>query len=661
MFRRAAVISLLLTTSGCFSLAGLSTRSEARLDTREALTLTAAKLRPASPAPRWERLLSEPEVDVIVELPANKVLIGTVGVEVTDSYTVAVYQPRLGPYLCVDSGTGQILWEHARDGTLDDHYDVLATTPRLIIDHRGPRGRTLSGLEIDSGNESWSRAIAEGAEVIVAEKEGLLIISGDAEAPLFAIDAATAERRWTAKEEQPWAGATLMIHGTTLFELGERVRARTLLGGEKLWSSSKLGINAGVAAPLVVQDKLIVASNEAVISLDLSSGSTRWHKRLSKLPLANVVSGSTLVSYLSAGPNEDRLVALNLKNGSLLWEKPLKEVALSAAVASGNRLAFTTASTFELWDLLSGRVIASHSLPGLVLLERPADHVVFRDGQVVYVSDRAVGAFRASDGAPVYDYPLRGVADFSPTVIAKTVRYLKAKQGVSSPATPPEKISAVSELAAPAKAEAISARQWANLLASRQDVSSQTQLSALQSAHRAEVTAARTEFAVAAGAAAGAVIGTFIFAALDELKQEAVETYLERREAALAIAMRSYRESVVGFYHLRPVRLHLGDGLLVIDLRDGSWCELPVSPYDGMVGEYALLGAQPAKVIANQLITKGITLDPESFEVDELSVGVTTVKRSLFAFTLDELPMETARRYQSQTQGRTIFPEEVTP
>jgi outer membrane protein assembly factor BamB len=101
--------------------------------------------------------------------------------------------------------------------------------------------------------------------------------------------------------------------------------------GRPLWRSSSLG--AGVGAPAVVGDILLVSLNDAVGALDAETGTLLWRRAERSLRFGPVPAGNGFLLVAKDQPQGETVSLRELTDGSTKWQTPVHACLSPPAVA----------------------------------------------------------------------------------------------------------------------------------------------------------------------------------------------------------------------------------------------------------------------------------------------------------------------------------------
>jgi hypothetical protein len=147
--------------------------------------------------------------------------------------------------------------------------------------------------------------------------------------------------------------------------------------------------------------------------------------------------------------------------------------------------------------------------------------------------------------------------------------------------------------------------------------------------------------ALAAAASAGAQIGA-------NLVRAANESVAGRARLRLEIASQMHRRALAGRYVLLPFSNRLCSGLLVVDLENGHWAEVPLSPSEGFLRTFMYFDMTLAAVTpvgGGWLVAKGIGFERDAWTPDDAFYAVTTARRSMFGIRMADLTFRPPERH----------------
>lgn len=212
--------------------------------------------------------------------------------------------------------TGELEWQYRakRDLTREAELSLYAAPRAIIRDDQAILGfsnGTLVAVELETGEEVWSRSVGEGrypdivADPVIAGTD--LYTSGYFR-PLVAIDLPTRNIRWrldvgganaVAVAEQD--GARVIYHPGT----DGKLRAVAALTGAETWAWDS-GTTGALTSPVQTEAGLLVGSSEGSVYLvDPKTGEERWrwHERwrLQGVSATPAIEGRQLLFVSNAG------------------------------------------------------------------------------------------------------------------------------------------------------------------------------------------------------------------------------------------------------------------------------------------------------------------------------------------------------------------------
>jgi len=221
--------------------------------------------------------------------------------------------------VALDATTGTLAWQYRgrRDLTRQAELSLYAAPRATVLEDQvvlGFSSGTLAGVDLDTGEELWQRAIGEGRYPdLVADPVAIgtdLLTSGYFR-PLVALDLATRNPRWRVEAgaahpvavDERDAAAVIYHPGTD-----GKLRAIAALTGASLWTWDS-GSSGALTTPRITEAGLLVASSDGALYLvDAASGTQvwEWHE-------------SWLLNGVSSVPAVSGRQLLFLSNGGVLY------------------------------------------------------------------------------------------------------------------------------------------------------------------------------------------------------------------------------------------------------------------------------------------------------------------------------------------------------
>ncbi|QGA83196.1 PQQ-binding-like beta-propeller repeat protein [Halomicrobium sp. LC1Hm] len=197
-------------------------------------------------------------------------------------------------------------------------------TGRGTADVTGP-GRTL--------DERWSVTFDSGAGDPAIASETVAVVG---RTELFALDAATGERRWSFEigltdETSP---APTVQDGRVYATPGDGYAYALSTDGEFQWSTQLTdGNGSGVATPRPAGETLVIADQSRIAGVDPETGEEQWSATLEGTILGVVTDGE--YAYAGVLSSDQSLVALDTATGDRVWSYDALENAHGPAVVDG--------------------------------------------------------------------------------------------------------------------------------------------------------------------------------------------------------------------------------------------------------------------------------------------------------------------------------------
>jgi eukaryotic-like serine/threonine-protein kinase len=235
-----------------------------------------------------------------------------------------------------------------------------------------------------------------------------ILYTGSGDGTLYAVDVQTGEKLWATggfsqlENSGAVAGDTLVIGG-----YDGRVRALDRHTGEVLWSFDTVSFVQ--ASPLIMDDRVYVATDHAIYALDLLTGKLQWQAPTGK---EGAYMGPPAYEdgtiYTTGGKY---LLALDSTNGKELWRIEHSDMFTALAVANGliyvgnfdgYFYAFDQETGVEKWKVQSGGLFWAG----------PAV-----DGTTVYAgNDDLVYALKAQTGEQIWKFQMAGNSVSEPMI-----------------------------------------------------------------------------------------------------------------------------------------------------------------------------------------------------------------------------------------------------
>ena len=235
-----------------------------------------------------------------------------------------------------------------------------------------------------------------------------ILYTGSGDGVLYAVDLQTRQKIWSAggfsalENSGAVAGDMLVIGG-----YDGRLRTLDRHTGELLWSFNT--VSPVQASPLIVEDRVYVATDHALYALDLQSGQLQWQ-----------APTGTEGGYMGAPAYEDgiiyttggkSLLAVDSTNGKEVWQIAGNDTFTALAVAEELIYVGNFDRSFYAFDQETG--VQKWKFPGHgIFWAGPAV-----DGDVVYAgNDDLVYALNAQTGEQIWKFQMSGSGVSEPIV-----------------------------------------------------------------------------------------------------------------------------------------------------------------------------------------------------------------------------------------------------
>lgn len=594
-------------------------RKETYTDLRPHLEVYAKKIRPHAAPTKWERMLDAQEVDALRRLDDDTVLVGFMRMTNPAGAFEQVI-PKYSDLAAVSASSGKVLWTSERKGDEDVAYHVLDVAGVVLVLRATKRKTSIIGLDPASGNEVWSAELKGREPAVARSRDGQIAVV--TESQLGLIDPRTGA--WLMRETNDLGDDAVIIPARDeLFFLGGD-RVRSVSAGSlasTLWTLPADAISTTAA----LDGTLLVGSKKGVSSHD-SRGTVLWNVHLPRLRAVDVV-GETVLVQTEVPAGGRKLSAFDATNGSVQWESTTQHLVASGIVRSSSHLCLSTRTALIVLNAATGETVARESLPKTVPLARLPDTVTTTAAGCAFTGETFAAGISLTTPEEMWVNVLdQGrVEEFREVGNDKTAASKGEIRGIS-PVTKGllDGSSNLWRSEQQHRTAAQSARTRGN--------DSQAASLERQARAEAEVAKAATQAAmISAASDLGQALGK-------ALRDAGVKRALEARIAnEFTVAVSYAANSVHGYYWVRPVTWKSALGLVVVDLRDGSWVELPTQVRESIIHETPFYDTHPSTVVGNTLVTKGISLDPARWGEDKQAFPLITAQRSLLAYSLDAL------------------------
>ncbi len=629
------------------------------------------------------------DVDLIAEVPGHGVLVGTTIADRRFEGTLSY-----GPLVMLDEGITSIRWQYGRSSDYSTKWEVLSTDPVILLRCRSGATGTLVALDPDSGSEVWVKD--SGANDVFARDFGDSVLfwltCQQGQDTVCSLDLRTGTEQWRlglGKAAGTNSTPQLVADPENLFVISSEVVCLSPTDGQRRWSVSDVGPVHSASYALQTHAELVVPGpNGALTCLD-KRGQKRWSIGVG--PGVSILSNDKQRLYVHYSINDrpsDRLECFELAKGRRLWSRSVNGRVASQLLLHEGYLVFVVRMGEEgeilaIWDPSAGTARYETPIPSTLDEgeESLADYLAPYPGTVVVARERGVGAFRLSDGKALWYHALRPkrytVADVlrSSKVIYQNLGLLDSSPAPGQTPSPAFQVSSLDKSVTGPLDAALRHQSWVYQRTERVLHSSSSTRSEIQSALGQRIAA--TNVAIGAASAqfamerrqawmnlAGGI--TALGLNIAEANRRALITgNIMRCDVRVRAAEYLHQNHAQDPYYVRPFHTEdVGDGILLVDMRKGSWREFMLGPTD-QTSSWNLLGV-PFPIITttgDKLLVNGIGLDSAGWQPTYSCLSEIIPAQSIFSYDLKSIPLYPASEYASahqfgyiDTVGRTIIP-----
>jgi outer membrane protein assembly factor BamB len=257
----------------------------------------------------------------------------------------------------------------------------------------------LAAYDLADGHQLW--LVSATVRLEPAASDDLVFIAD--EESITALSAEDGSVKWRATHGDPLAAPLVWDNGWLIAaETSGALSAYRAADGHLVWRRD-VGWQLH-ARPALVADRVYVPAGDGrIIALQLETGEPIWQHRLGGPP--NDILA--LDDRIYVGANDNFLYCLDALDGSTRWRWRTGNDVIGRPAIDDTRVYFVSLDNLlRALDQRSGAQIWKRALP-----VRPSSGpIVANDAVIVMGIDPAARAFRASDGAPGADIPVKGVA-----------------------------------------------------------------------------------------------------------------------------------------------------------------------------------------------------------------------------------------------------------
>ncbi|MEU8851946.1 PQQ-binding-like beta-propeller repeat protein [Streptomyces sp. NPDC048564] len=308
-------------------------------------------------------------------------------------------------------------WTYTTNGFVSSSPAVVDGTVYV-----GSNDGNVYALDAATGNRRWLARISRRFFTAIHHSSSPAVVDGTVyigskDQKVYALDAATGTPRWTYATGSSVVSSPAVVDGTVYIgSRDKRVYALDAATGTPRWTHTA-GDWVYLSSPAVVDGIVYVGSRDKrVYALDAATGTPRWTYATGDWVDSSpaVVDGTVYI-----GSDDKRVYALDAATGTPRWTYATgSSVDSSPAVVDGTVYIGSRDAKVYALDAVTGTPRWAYSTDGEVYLSSPA--VV--DGTVYIGSkDQKVYALDAATGIPRWTHTTSGEVVSSPTVVDGTV------------------------------------------------------------------------------------------------------------------------------------------------------------------------------------------------------------------------------------------------
>jgi hypothetical protein len=341
------------------------------------------------------------------------------------------------------------------------------------------------------------------------------------------------------------------------------------------------------------------------------------------------------------------LHALSLASGKAVWQRQLSGNLFSAMLLKDSRLFYSTGYKIESVSTRDGRQLFRTTLAERTN-ERLPHHLTLYSGHISVASESVVSGHDIKDGRELWRIDLNGT-DYLTQAVAR------AQLGDSQVDATGNRLTDVMQNymsnidAMHASSDFYTKRAWQNYT----NVRNRTQF-AISSGNAAQRADAYFQRSLAASHARNIsminrsfdtmmlnVNTAFNVLAMAQAVQEnaivgAAAAAQDRAYKRLLLSYKIHEAALQGDYYLRPFRSRSGNGLVIVNMREGTWAEIPTGPSETILEDRIYMNIILGLIVnRTSLVTLGTGLDPEKWQTDP-RFQASALQSTMFAFALED-------------------------
>jgi len=611
------------------------------IDLRPHLKLHARFLEKSSPAVEWSTIQHAPEMDMIAYISDDRVLVGLIDIEQRYRNAIA-FSPINGPYVLFDAKDGKQIWEIPRKKSLSVSYAVVSVKPNFLIAEYKSESTEFLSYDLATGKKVWEKKMPGKVLYAVDEKRGVLIAASPEGAKgISLLEINSGQEKWRINELPVDALSDIWIDDDLAVLSGKGLCALSVHDAKILWRAVPEDMK-NIRLISKVNSGYIVNEKSNSLSMLSREGKKLWETKLDGWFVEAVMYGDNIIARTDWKDNTSLIYSMAPKDGRVNWKQATAKAVQSAIKVIDGGVVFTTSDSLELHSLKDGSLLKNTQLAGDgYKKERLSDYVFLFKDHFVVASEYVVSAYDRktmkadwSLNIPSAEYLFSdttrwkrvfskpsGVddskaSDYSAEILAQSKRTDEAIRGLS------RKFDDYIE-----KGDIESARVTV------------AQIEMEQSFARLQTTM-NLHFMAWEG----------MFSVATRVQEGADKAAYDRALAAERLSPKIHLKSIQGKYYVRPILWERGAGLIVVNMENGEWTEIPTNGPEGDLSKEHYLNIRMSAVSGDgkKLVTKGTGLDHEKWELDERHLH-RSVHRSIIKYDMDTAKFYPAKDYISRS------------
>lgn len=623
-------------------------RKENYIDLREKLALNALILSKYSIAPDWQTIMQEHEFEKAYFLPGGDYLLQTLEMKALSDKKITIHNqyaffPHYGSVYRIDHKTGKVLWEFARSGEMSkNNYNVVALNEMTMIIQKVDYNKKHSFYQIDLGSGAilWEKSISDVISFLFDDDLGIV---------LFAVE----------------EGSNVALKAFD-YNKKQECYARSL-GFSKKERIQLIPVDSGVCYLEAGRSSVIISTKSGEIIGKIEHSDLPTETNLINSSIVFCFDDNRLEFYDLKGVCVQKINTLGqpsipvLRGNRFFWFERGKDYSISSIDTSwkqpwsldidstlkssiyrfGDTLCFTTMKVMYFVNAEKGILLGRVSTG---LDNRLPDDVRKLGDFFVLESEFQVACFDLKQDAPIWKFNLRYLVEKY-----KEVGMPKSKIDLKGVAIGlPYKSSYSDYFILKAKDNLMKAqfaydieKNYSNAL--NLSITRQQYFNLVEINKSFEMLNMNFNILFSAYTASAAIM---------KAKTQEYDIAADTREYVKSNLLISENMNRGQFpYFMKRYGIGKGYVVLMVDIRNGKWAEIPVSPNEGYeLKDVALLGTSihlwnPEN---NTLMVTGLGLDPQKWEETDL-YRATTIKRSVLHYNLDNLQFKEAIDFPAES------------